>query len=51
LLPYACGEDIAKRIPNAKLLGIEGMGHDFAPGAVRLMMNRLLPFLNAHTPA
>lgn len=51
LLPYACGEDIAKRIPNAKLLGIEGMGHDFPPGAVTLMVNRLLPFLNAHTPA
>jgi pimeloyl-ACP methyl ester carboxylesterase len=51
LLPYACGEDIAKRIPNAKLMGIDGMGHDFPPGAVSLMMNRLLPFLNAHTPA
>lgn len=51
LLPYACGEDIARRIPNAKLLGIDGLGHDFPPEAVTLMMNRLLPFLNAHTPA
>jgi pimeloyl-ACP methyl ester carboxylesterase len=51
LLPYACGEDIAKRIPHAKLLGIDGMGHDFPPDAVTLMMNRLLPFLNAHSPA
>jgi len=50
LLPYACGEDIAKRIPQAKLLGIDGLGHDFPPGAVTLMLNRLLPFLNAHTP-
>jgi hypothetical protein len=38
-------------IELSQALGIEGMGHDFAPGAVRLMMNRLLPFLNAHTPA
>jgi len=51
LLPYACGEDIAKRIPHAKLLGIDGMGHDFPPDAVTLMVNRLLPFLHAHTPA
>jgi pimeloyl-ACP methyl ester carboxylesterase len=51
LLPYACGEDIAKRIPHAKLLGIDGMGHDFPPGAVTLLTNRLLPFLNAHSPA
>jgi pimeloyl-ACP methyl ester carboxylesterase len=51
LLPYACGEDIAKRIPHAKLLGIEGLGHDFPPDALTLMLNRLLPFLNAHSPA
>jgi len=50
LVPYACGEDTARRIPNAKLHGIEGMGHDMPPGALAQMMSRLLPFLNAHTP-
>ncbi|NDC60653.1 MAG: alpha/beta hydrolase [Betaproteobacteria bacterium] len=50
LLPFACGEDIARRIPNAKLMLIEGLGHDFPPAAVTLMVNRLLPFLHAHSP-
>ena len=50
LVPYACGEDTARRIPNAKLHGIEGMGHDMPPGVVDNMMARLLPFLNAHMP-
>ena len=50
LVPYACGEDTARRIPNAKLHGIEGMGHDMPPGVVDNLMARLLPFLNAHTP-
>ena len=50
LVPYACGEDTARRIPNAKLHGIEGMGHDMPPGAIDNMMARLLPFLNSHTP-
>ena len=50
LVPYACGEDTARRIPNAKMHGIEGMGHDMPPGVIDNMMARLLPFLNAHTP-
>lgn len=50
LVPFACGEDTARRIPNAKLHGIEGMGHDMPPGAVDQLMMRFLPFLNAHTP-
>ena len=50
LVPFACGEDTARRIPNAKMLGIEGMGHDMPPGALEQLMVRLLPFLNAHTP-
>lgn len=50
LLPFACGEDIAHRIAHAKLHGIDGLGHDFPPAAVDLMLARLLPFLNAHSP-
>jgi len=50
LIPYACAQDTAARIPGAKLFGIEGMGHDFPPAAVTQLMNRLMPFLQAHTP-
>ena len=44
LVPYACGEDTARRIPGAQMVGIEGMGHDLPPGVVE----RLLPPLLAH---
>ena len=44
LVPYGCGEDTARRIPGAKLVGIEGMGHDLAPGVVA----RILPPMIAH---
>jgi pimeloyl-ACP methyl ester carboxylesterase len=50
LIPYACAQDTAARIPGAKLFGIEGMGHDFPPAAVSQLMDRLKPFLQAHTP-
>ena len=42
LVPYPCGEDTARRISGAQLLGIEGMGHDLPPGAVTLMLPTLL---------
>ena len=44
LVPFACGEDTARRIPGARLSLIDGMGHDLAPGVV----DRLLPLLVAH---
>ena len=44
LVPFACGEDTARRIPGAKLVGIDGMGHDLPPAVVAL----LLPLLLAH---
>jgi pimeloyl-ACP methyl ester carboxylesterase len=47
LVPLACGEDTARRIPGAKLSLIEGMGHDLAPGVV----DRLLPLLVPHFQA
>lgn len=50
LIPYACAEDTARRIPGAKLFGIDGMGHDFPPEALTVLNGRLLPFLQAHTP-
>ena len=47
LVPFACGEDTARRIPGARLVGIEGMGHDLPPGVVE----RLLALLIAHFQA
>ena len=47
LVPFACGEDTARRIPGATLAGIDGMGHDLAPGVVE----RLLPLLIPHFQA
>lgn len=44
LVPYACGEDTARRIPHAQLVGIHGMGHDLPPGVV----DRVLQVLLAH---
>ncbi len=51
LVPYACGEDTARRIAGARLLGIEGMGHDLPPGVVARLLERLVPHLRAGTPA
>ena len=47
LVPYAHGEDTARRIAGATLVGIEGMGHDLPPGVVA----RLLPPLLTHLKA
>jgi pimeloyl-ACP methyl ester carboxylesterase len=45
LVPYACGEDTARRIPGARLVGFDGMGHDLPPGVVNLLLQELIPFL------
>ena len=47
LLPYACGEDTARRIEGAQLVGIEGMGHDLPPIPVAQILNVLIPHLRA----
>lgn len=47
LVPFACGEDTARRIPGATLVGIEGMGHDLPPGVVQCLLESLIPHLNA----
>ena len=43
LVPYACGEDTAQRIPGAKMVGIDGMGHDLPPGVLPLLLAQILP--------
>ncbi len=47
LVPYACGEDTARRIPGATLVGIDGMGHDLPPVPVNLMLQHILPHMKA----
>ena len=48
LLPVACGEDTARRIPGARLITVEGMGHDLPPGVVQVLLAALLPHLKMH---
>jgi pimeloyl-ACP methyl ester carboxylesterase len=45
LIPFACGQDTARRIPGARFLGIEGMGHDLPPGVVEQLLVPLVPHL------
>jgi pimeloyl-ACP methyl ester carboxylesterase len=45
LVPFACGQDTARRIPGAQLVAIHGMGHDLPPGAVNLILAPLVPHL------
>lgn len=45
LLPYACGEDTARRIPGARLVGVPGMGHDLPMPVVERLLAALLPHL------
>ncbi len=49
LVPYPCGQDTARRIRGAKLVGIEGMGHDLAPGVVQQLLPHMQPFMVAHS--
>lgn len=45
LVPIACGEDTAKRIPGARFVAIRGLGHDLPPGGVERMLEPLVPHL------
>ena len=47
LVPFACGQDTARRIPGARLVGIDGMGHDLPPGVVEHLLTHLVPHLQA----
>jgi pimeloyl-ACP methyl ester carboxylesterase len=50
LVPFACGEDTVRRIPGARLAGIDGMGHDLAPGVALRLLALLIPHLDAANP-
>ena len=47
LVPFACGEDTARRIPGARLAGVDEMGHDLPPGVVRRLLELLVPHFRA----
>lgn len=50
LVPFACGQDTARRIPGARLVSIHGMGHDLPPGVVERILAPLLPHLHEARP-
>jgi pimeloyl-ACP methyl ester carboxylesterase len=43
LVPFACGEDTARRIPGATLVGVQEMGHDLPPGVVARLLELMIP--------
>lgn len=45
LVPIACGQDTARRIPGARFVTVPGMGHDLPPQVVDIVLSHLLPFL------
>lgn len=47
LVPFACGEDTAKRIPNSKFVAIEGMGHNLPAGVVERLLVSMIPHFKA----
>ncbi len=51
LVPFACGQDTARRIHGAQLVAVDGMGHDLPPGVVNRILQSLLPHLQAASPA
>lgn len=48
LVPMACGQDTARRIPGARFESIEGMGHDLPPGVVDRLLAFLIPHFKTH---
>lgn len=45
LVPFACGVDTARRIPTARMVAVEGMGHDLPSGVVAHLLQALVPHL------
>ena len=47
LVPHACGQDTARRIPGATFVTVPGMGHDLPPPVVDLLLDEMLPFFRS----
>jgi len=45
LIPIACGEDIAERIPGAKMVGIDKWGHDLSTSILPTLTKHVVDFL------
>ena len=45
LVPVACGEDTARRIPGARFIKVPGMGHDLPPQVIEILLRHIVPFL------
>jgi len=45
-VPLACAEDVQKTIPGAKMIVIDGMGHDFPAGAVPVIASGIKDFVS-----
>lgn len=50
LVPFGHGEDTARRIAGARLVGFDGMGHDLPAEPVAQMLDVLIPHLQAAEP-
>lgn len=50
LVPFEHGEDVARRISGARLVGIDGMGHDLPPEPLAQILDALIPHLQAAKP-
>jgi pimeloyl-ACP methyl ester carboxylesterase len=50
LIPVACGHDTARRIPGARMLAIDGMGHDLPRGVVQRILPPLLQHFDSSNP-
>lgn len=46
LIPYPCGEDVARNIPNARMIGVPGMGHDFPVALTKVFADAIAPAPN-----
>jgi len=47
LVPIACGEDTARRIPGSKFVSVPGMGHDLPPEVCDILARHIAPFAHA----
>jgi pimeloyl-ACP methyl ester carboxylesterase len=45
LLPHEQGRDIAARVPGARQIEIEGMGHDFEREASEIVARQVIDFI------
>lgn len=50
MVPYACAEDTARRIPGAQLVGIPGMGHDLPAALLAPLSSHLISHFQSAQP-